>query len=76
MNKFSDNDTVLVEYDIVYTREQWNQIQQAERSYKAISYSSNRWTNKVVPYKYGDTSFCKYKLSLDFQYKKVAQYTH
>jgi len=51
------NDTVLVEYDILYTKEQWDEIQQqlaaepGDRSKrKAISYSSYRWTNKIVPY--------------------------
>jgi len=51
------NDTVLVELDILYTKEQWDEIQRqrhpesGDRSKrKAISYKTHRWTDKVLPY--------------------------
>ena len=61
-----DNNTVLVELDIMYKAEDWEALQNerisvrdvdanepdahARHKRKAINYESKRWTNRVIPY--------------------------
>ena len=64
---YRQNHTVLVEYDIEYSLEEWQQMMQDDLAAavdgsgrskrKAVSDRDKRWTNKIVPWKYGDTSF-------------------
>jgi len=50
---FPENGTVKVDMDIIYTAEQWEEIQHARENpelFKAKNNNRYRWTNKIVPY--------------------------
>merc|ERR1712038_4437 len=65
-----DNDTVLVELDIMITKKDWEKMQKSpsKRTY-AVTFHYRRWTNGVVPYVLDDSwsdSYSKRNLEAAF----------